>query len=462
MYFGNGRIRIEGVSDGQPVAMIIDSGAGTLVMLMPEDRMYMTMDLGSAPFSAPAATSMDPANPCSSGEVSNCQSLGSETINGYAARGWEYTRDGERETAWIASELRFPVRTIDADGATTDLTDVQMGPQPASLFAPPADYTAMAMPGFGGGGGVPGGRGRGQVPPGAGRGTVPPGAGRGAVPPGAAGRGAPAGAPSGVDPTAAAQLTAQLQAMGLPPDQIAMALAQLGAVAATQGIDYSAWESGDGWIVDMVITASGSQSNAQDGRTAVSTYSARYQGSVPLNYGTPGAGGQGPAWQLVATLGSARAQAQPITFNGTAEYRGEFTSPEMCPVEAATRTVTVATATAQLNTSDHGSMAFLGGGSRFQISGDLSTYDLMAGVAATGTETTTTTVTGSGSCAGPPTTETVTGERSLGGLFQLTGLPLPAGPGAMSGTNTVPMRFQIGGFDGELDATVQWTLRPMN
>ena len=76
-------MRIEGVSDGVQVTMIIDSGAGTLMMLMPADRMYMTMDLGSAPFSAPVATSMDPANPCSSGEFSDCTNLGSEMINGF-------------------------------------------------------------------------------------------------------------------------------------------------------------------------------------------------------------------------------------------------------------------------------------------------------------------------------------------------------------------------------------------
>ncbi|MEQ1854973.1 MAG: DUF4412 domain-containing protein [Longimicrobiales bacterium] len=463
LYFGSGRMRIEGVSDGEEMTAIIDGSTNMIIVLMPDDQAYMTMDLGSAPFSAPGAQPMDPANPCSGGEVTECRSLGTETVNGYAARGWEYTRDGERETAWIATELRFPVRTVEADGTTTDFTNVQVGAQPAALFQPPTGWTQMDMSamlgGFGGGRGVPpGGLGRGQVPPAAtGRGAVPPGAaGRGAT-----GRGAPAGVPAGIDPTAAAQLTAQLQAMGLPPDQIAAAIAQLGAVAATQGIDYSAWESGDGWVVDVVITASGSESNAQDGRTGASTYSARYQGSVPITYGTPGAGGRGPAWQLVATLGSARALAQPMTFTGTAEYRGEFTSPDLCPIDAATRTVIVSTATAQLSTSDHSSPAFLAGGSRFQISGDLGTYDLMAGVGATGTETTTTTVTSSGPCAGPPSTETSTRELTLSGGFQLTDLPLAASPGAMRGTNTVPMRFQIGRFEGELDATVVWTLRPI-
>jgi hypothetical protein len=31
----------------------------------------------------------------------------------------------------------------------------------------------------------------------------------------------------------------------------------------------------------------------------------------------------------------------------------------------------------------------------------------------------------------------------------------------MRGTDTVPIRFAFGGFDGELDAQVEWTVRPI-
>ena len=469
LYFGANRMRMEGVSDGEEVTAIIDTAAGTLIVLMDADRMYMTMDVGSSPVSAAGATSMDPENPCSGGDISDCRSLGSETVNGYAARGWEYTRNGERETAWIANELRFPVRTIEEDGTTTDMTNVVMGPQPSSLFEPPSDYTAMDLGGFGGLGGGRGRGGRGAVPPGVGRGrgtptgAVPPD-GRGANP---GGRGAPpGGAAAAVDPAMAAQLAAmgldpsviaQMQAMGLSPEQMQMML-NVGTVTNS-----APWEAGDGWIVDMVVTASGSQSSAENGQTASLTYSTRFEASVPLTYGTPAVGAQmGPRWQLVGTLGSPRALAQPYTFSGTSEFRGEYTTPDMCTTAPATRTIVVANATAELTITDHSLL--IGGGGVFQISGDLTTYDLSAGAGGgeMGTETVTTTTTSSGACAEPPTTETITRVPRLGSGFQLTGLLLPASPGPMSGTNTVPMRFTIFGFEGELDATVRWTLRPMN
>jgi hypothetical protein len=32
----------------------------------------------------------------------------------------------------------------------------------------------------------------------------------------------------------------------------------------------------------------------------------------------------------------------------------------------------------------------------------------------------------------------------------------------MRGTATMPMRFDIGGFSGEIPTTVEWTLRPIS
>jgi hypothetical protein len=480
-YFGNGRIRIEGVADGEDVTAIVDGPGNRMIVLMPEDEAYLTMDLGSAPFSAPAASPMDPANPCSSGEVSDCRNLGTENVNGYAARGWEYTRDGERETAWIATELRFPVRTIEADGTTTDFTNVQLGAQPAALFQPPAGWTEMDMAAMLGGlGGGFGGRGaaagRGQVPPAAGgRGQA---AGRGAVPPAAAGRGAPAagrgappaGAPGGVDAAAAAQLEAQLRAMGLPPDQIAMALGQLNAAVATQGIDYSAWEAGDGWVVELVVTASHSESGTSrileltDPVPWSSTYSARFTASVPFTYGTPGAAGMGPAWQLLPGAGSPRGEREPIRFSGTSEYRREQTVAQNCGLSVeGRRLVTVARGTGSTNTTDAGTL--LMAQARWELSGDLATHRFQAGAAATeANETAETTNTITARCPNfdsESTREQSTRTMQMGILVNLGDLPLPASPQTMRGTATAPMMFDVNGIPVEIEANVEWTLRPI-
>ncbi len=459
MYFGSGRMRIEGMSDGQQMTAIIDGAANTMIVLMPEDRAYMSMDLGAAPFTAPGASSMDPANPCGSGEVTDCRSLGTETVNGYAARGWEYTRDGERETAWIATELRFPVRIVEADGTTTDFANVQVGAQPASLFQPPGDYTAMTIPGFGGFGG-----GRGGPPGRGGRGQVPPGAaGRGAVPPGA-GRGAPAGTPAGLDPTAAAQMTAQLQAMGLSPDQIAAALAQMGLSAVAT--NSAPWEAGDGWVVDLVVTASGSENFtiAMPRGTGVNRYSARYTASVPFPYGTPAVGAaMGPAWQLVPGAGSPRGLAEPLVFSAESEFRYEGQTVAACPIDDASVSQTVARGRASLRTTDHSSMAIMTTQARWEISGDLSSHQLMVAVGAEATEEWETTTTTQGACSGSPSTTTDRETRTPMFAISLTlpGLPLAGSPGPMRGTVTAPMRFTIGGFAGDLDANVEWTVRPI-
>jgi hypothetical protein len=458
-------MRFEGVADGEYVAAIVDGPGNRMIVLMPADQAYMTMDLGSAPFSAPAATPMDPANPCGSGEVTECRSLGNETINGRSARGWEYTRDGERETAWIATDLRFPVRTIDADGTTTDFTNVEMGNQPAALFQPPTGWTEMDMTamlgGFGRGFGDTGTvAGRGQVPAAAaGRGQVPPGGrGRGA------GRGAPTGAPAGVDPAAAAQLETQLRAMGLPPDQIAMALSQLSAVAAQQGTDYSAWESGDGWIVDMVVTASHSGTSSSQDATSES-FTASFSGSVPITYGTPGAGGMGPAWQLVPGIGSPLGESQRILFAGTSEYRSEYTRAAVCREEAdGIRVVAVHRSTGSTDTADGTSKQLLAG-ARWEVAADLATHTLMAAVtAAEATATVETTTTITSRCPGSEAqggTERATRQPDMAISMNVSGLPLPSNPGVMNGTATVPMQFDLGGRRVEIEADVEWTLRPI-
>jgi hypothetical protein len=463
MYFGEDKFRIEGVSDGEPVAMIVDRTAGRMLMLMTEERMYVEMSLDSNPFSAPQASAMDPGNPCASGELTACEDLGTESVNGRTTHKWAYTRDGERETAWIATDLRFPVR-IEAEGDVTDFTNVVMGPQPDALFEPPDGYSRMDMPGlggFGGGagrGGPPGGRGRGQVPAGAGGRGV---GGRGNAQPAAV----PGGVPSGVDPAAAAQLTAQLQAMGLPPDQIAMALGQL-AAAGTE-TDSAPWEAGDGWIVDFVVTASHRDSGSREATSWTTTYSARYTASVPFTVGTPAVGAaRGPAWQLVPGLGSPLAQAQRIEFSGTADYRNESTTEAACGNFGwdGSRTVTVARATGSADTNDQGTM--LMAQALWQISGDLSTYSLQAGAGADeASETSESTTTITQRCPGSEaqnSTEQSTRTPTMGILVNLTDLPLPASPSEMRGTATQTMSFDVGGGMVEIPATVEWTLRPIS
>jgi hypothetical protein len=102
---------------------------------------------------------------------------------------------------------------------------------------------------------------------------------------------------------------------------------------------------------------------------------------------------------------------------------------------------------------------------RWEISGDLTTHHLQAGAAATEpTETVETTTTITARCPNSDsqdTREESTRPTQMGILVNLTDLPLPASPQTMQGTATVPMMFNVNGIQVEIDANVEWTLRPI-
>jgi len=242
-------------------------------------------------------------------------------------------------------------------------------------------------------------------------------------------------------------------------------IAQVSAIGTAT--NSAPWEQGDGWVVDITGTASDTETERfENGGSYTERYSISFTVSVPIPYGTPAVGAAiGPAWQLVPTLGSPRGLAQPLTISWTSEYRSDLVNPPGCPTDDGMRRVVEGRGTGTLTTSDHNSVEMATAGqARFEISGDLGSYNLMAGGAAPGTQTMTTTTTTQGACGSPPTSETETDTREVdnGGLVQVTAQPLPASPGPMSGTTTVPMRFAIGNFSGELPTNVQWTLRPIS
>lgn len=251
--------------------------------------------------------------------------------------------------------------------------------------------------------------------------------------------------------------------MGLPPDQIAMALGQLGAVAAQQGVDYSAWEAGDGWIVDLVITGTRTTPLEIEGSTGSETWTVNFTGSVPITYGTPGAGGRGPAWQLVPTIGSPLGEAQRIVFSGTADYRSEVVTPMRCPDNDGVRVVTVGHATGSTDTADPTAKQLLAQ-AQWEIAPDLTTHTIMAGLkAAEDTYATETTTTITGRCPMSDSEDSnrqFTSSPGLSFMVNIPELPLPASPRVMNGTSNMTLEFNVGGPE-EVTATVRWTLRPI-
>lgn len=83
--------------------------------------------------------------------ASNCKQVGSETVNGRATTAWEMQMGMGvvqlgKWTVWVDPQLKIGIRWRTADATTGELLNIQMGPQPASLFAVPADYRRQDLP----------------------------------------------------------------------------------------------------------------------------------------------------------------------------------------------------------------------------------------------------------------------------------------------------------------------------
>ncbi len=203
MFVGDGRTRLEFEANGQPAVEISVPKQGLFVMLLPQQKQYLVRP---APPPLPdQASAQDPENgPCGTLPDAVCKSLGSETVNGRDADKWEMVvaRDGReyRMLYWLDRERSLPLKVFAPDGTVTELSlvgletldnrpvekwltrvsrpdgqateawqwfdpelqiairealpggmvrelrNIQLGPQPDTLFEVPSDYTRLANP----------------------------------------------------------------------------------------------------------------------------------------------------------------------------------------------------------------------------------------------------------------------------------------------------------------------------
>jgi hypothetical protein len=158
---GGGKMRQETNADGHDVIQIFDLQRKVADMLMPQQKMYMEMDVGQmmqqhrGP-TMPDLKSFDPNNPCGQMEDMTCQKVGSETVNGRSAEKWLFKnkKNGETMNLWIDRKIMYAIRMVGKD-MQMDLTNVREGMPPSSLFEIPAGYRKFDM----------GGMMHGQMPP---------------------------------------------------------------------------------------------------------------------------------------------------------------------------------------------------------------------------------------------------------------------------------------------------------
>lgn len=174
------KLRTDITADGQEMSSIMDLAKLEILMLMPEQKMYMVM-----PIKKPVEQAVEKAG-ASTAEVEVTGKT--ETILGYKCSQILVKDKGTVTEMWVADGLGtfmgmgngggggpfgggrkanaakweealkgkggFPLRVItrDAKGKQSfkmEATKIEPGSLPDSLFAPPADYQKFAMPDFG-------------------------------------------------------------------------------------------------------------------------------------------------------------------------------------------------------------------------------------------------------------------------------------------------------------------------
>jgi len=80
-----------------------------------------------------------------------CKQVGPETVSGRSAVKWEMqirtlTGQAGTGTVWVDSQLKTAIKWLSTSGDSGELQNIQVGPQPASLFVLPADYRRQDLP----------------------------------------------------------------------------------------------------------------------------------------------------------------------------------------------------------------------------------------------------------------------------------------------------------------------------
>jgi len=423
LYVGAAKQLLEFTAFGEVRPTIVDPASDTQRTVSPRQRNFMELPRGESggPVRIPRLGSVDPNNPCGTGDLVDCRRLGAEMVNGQATQKWEYTNtDGERVTAWIATRLRFPIKTIADTGATNEIRNVVEGPQPANLFAVPTGFAQVDD--IGGSGN------------------------------------AIADALASVNPALMQQALSQAKQMDAQ-----------NKADPTRGARAQQWETGAGYVVRFTITMKAAKPRGADpGRWQQSNISMRYTASVPTNYVTPAVPPTiGPSWSILQIAGSGSRQAEATPVTESLEWEEQITrymDTGGCTGIEYDRSDTAivvkgtgAGSSPLIKPATQGYAQVM-----FQINGALTSYNIMAGAGSTAQADVVTTTRKVDHCLGDRVTN-ATGNskaalRNLGQLqLGINDVPLPPTPAGLSGTRTVPMQFN--GYQGP--ATVEWTIAPI-
>ncbi|MFZ0922859.1 MAG: DUF4412 domain-containing protein [Candidatus Acidiferrales bacterium] len=159
-YAMSGALRMEmseNTGKGGQMIMIMRTDCRLMWTIMPEQQMYMEINLAN--FTRGGGASSSSQNIANAARMPDAkidrQSLGSEQVGQYMCDKYRVTVTTDKGTyvgtMWAARELKgFPVKWLDdKTGMTMEFRDIDLGPQNPSLFVPPSGYRKMTMPGMG-------------------------------------------------------------------------------------------------------------------------------------------------------------------------------------------------------------------------------------------------------------------------------------------------------------------------
>jgi len=125
LYVGDNQVRLEHQRGGSTVVEIYDMEHQRLLLLVPEQKIYMERELPADQMPGPLAPT-ESTDPCSALPGGQCKKLASETLYGRSVSRWEVRiiRDGKplNSMHWIDDERLMSLRDVWPDGSVSELT----------------------------------------------------------------------------------------------------------------------------------------------------------------------------------------------------------------------------------------------------------------------------------------------------------------------------------------------------
>ena len=158
VYRASNMYRVEAVSPAanatDPAIVIVDVASEVSYLIDDQQKIIMVSHgraaLNRISIAVPADGDLCARLAKSASQNASCRSLGEDTLNGRPAVKWEMTESFNGQTAtqyvWVDPKLGAAIR-VDAGRATRELQNIQEAPQPARLFAIPADYRRIDLGG---------------------------------------------------------------------------------------------------------------------------------------------------------------------------------------------------------------------------------------------------------------------------------------------------------------------------